>query len=82
MTAFDPAISRDIEGISVVDDPLTACDDADVLVVLTEWDEFKWVDLAEVHRRMATSRILDTRNILDRTRVKREGFEYTGIGRS
>jgi UDPglucose 6-dehydrogenase len=82
VTAYDPAISRDIEGISVVDDPLAACEQADVLVVLTEWDEFKWVDFAEVRSRMAVPRILDTRNILDRSRVTREGFQYAGIGRS
>ena len=42
--------ARAPRAIAVADDPYAACEGADVLVVLTEWDEFKWVDLDKVGR--------------------------------
>ena len=80
--AYDPAVSRQLEGIEVVSDPYEACDGADVLLVLTEWDEFKWLDLAEVKARMATPAVVDARNLLDRSALIRRGFTFRGIGRS
>ena len=70
VTAYDPAIRLDIEGISVAEDPIVAAKGAEVLVVLTEWDEFKWVDLDEVAAQMAVRSIVDTRNLLDRSRAQ------------
>jgi UDPglucose 6-dehydrogenase len=79
--AYDPQIGRDLDQIEVVDDPYAACDGADVLVVLTEWDEFRWLDLHEVRRRLARPEIVDTRNLLDRAAAIRAGFRYQGVGR-
>ncbi len=81
VTAYDPAIRLDIEGIPVVSDPLDTVKGAEVLVVLTEWDEFKWVDLDDVAAAMAVRKIVDTRNLLDRSRARQAGFDYEGIGR-
>jgi UDPglucose 6-dehydrogenase len=81
VVAYDPAIRSEIEGIPVAPDALAACKDAEILVLLTEWDEFKWVDIDEVAEAMASPRMVDTRNLLDRSRVQRAGFEYEGIGR-
>ncbi|MDY7105236.1 MAG: UDP-glucose/GDP-mannose dehydrogenase family protein [Actinomycetota bacterium] len=78
---YDPAIKHDLEGIEVVDDPYAACEGADVLVVLTEWDEFKWLDMDKVRELMGQPRIVDARNLLDRSSVLRRGFTYQGIGR-
>jgi len=80
--AYDPAITKDLPGIEVCPDPYAACEGADVLVVLTEWDEFKWLDMDKVHGVMATPRIVDARNHLDRSALLRRGFTYQGIGRS
>jgi UDPglucose 6-dehydrogenase len=52
-----------------------------VLVVLTEWDEFRWLDFARVLAVMAEPNIVDARNLLDPAAVRRMGFSYTGIGR-
>ena len=82
VTAYDPAIRMDIEGITVAPDAITACKGAELLMVLTEWDEFKWVDLDEVGQQMTNRRLVDTRNLLDRSRAQVSGFEYQGIGRS
>jgi UDPglucose 6-dehydrogenase len=80
--AYDPAISADLPGIEVVTDPYAACEGAEVLVVLTEWDEFKWLDMDKVRETMATPKVVDARNHLDRSALLRRGFTYQGIGRS
>ena len=56
---YDPAVSgpaRSSRELEVVADPYAACEGADVLAVLTEWDEFKWLDLDKVAAAMATPR--------------------------
>ena len=80
--AYDPAVHHDVGEIEVVSDPYAACADAEVLVVLTEWDEFKWLDFDKVAETMAAKRVLDARNLLDRSALKRRGFEFQGIGRA
>jgi UDPglucose 6-dehydrogenase len=62
-------------------DVYAACDGAAVAVVLTEWDEFRWLDFARVHATMANPVVVDARNLLDPAQLRRIGFEYTGIGR-
>ena len=64
------------------DDAYAAAEDAEVLAILTEWDEFKFVDLDKLAEVMANKHIVDARNLLDRGAVRRRGFTYQGIGRS
>jgi UDPglucose 6-dehydrogenase len=79
---YDPSMPGPIEGIEVVDDPYAAVEGAEVLAVLTEWDEFRWLDLDKVADSMAGRNVVDARNLLDRAAFVRRGFEYRGIGRS
>ncbi len=86
--AYDPAVADDggrpglqLEGIDTATDPYAACEGADVLVVLTEWDEFRWLDFDKVAGLMAGARIVDTRNLLDAALLRRQGFAYAGVGR-
>jgi len=82
--AYDPGAKKTnplLDGIDVCDDPYSACEGADVLVVLTEWDEFRWLDFAKVAGLMHTARIVDTRNLLEPAAVRRRGFVYDGVGR-
>jgi UDPglucose 6-dehydrogenase len=90
--AFDPTVAvdpddaeatvpDDLAGLTLSRDPYEATDGASVLVVLTEWDEFRWLDFTRVLGRMATPSIVDARNLLDPAAVRRMGFAYTGIGR-
>ena len=82
VTAHDPMVDRSpVDGVQIVGDPLSACDAAEVLVVLTEWPAFALVDLGEAHRRMAGGSIVDARNLLDPAAARRNGFHYTGVGR-
>ena len=80
MKAYDPQVQQH-PTISVGADPYETCDGADALLVLTEWDEFRWLDLDEVKRRLRHANIVDTRNLLDRAAALRAGFSYQGVGR-
>ncbi|MDZ7678671.1 MAG: UDP-glucose/GDP-mannose dehydrogenase family protein [Acidimicrobiales bacterium] len=82
IVGYDPAVHRQLDGITVVDDPYAACDGADVLAVLTEWDEFRWLDFDKVADLLTAPRVVDGRNLLDSAALKRRGFTYDGIGRS
>jgi len=82
--AYDPTVRASLPDtdIDVCDDPFDACDGAAVLAVLTEWDEFRWLDLERAGAAMVSRAVVDTRNLLDRSAVRRAGFTYTGIGRA
>ncbi|MGH9278605.1 MAG: UDP-glucose dehydrogenase family protein [Acidimicrobiales bacterium] len=79
--AYDPAVSRPMDGIEVAPDAYAACEGAAVLAVLTEWEEFRRLDFTKVASLLAAPRIVDGRNLLDPVAVRRLGFEYTGVGR-
>ncbi len=79
--AFDPAAPAGLPDITRVDDAYAACEEADVLAVLTEWDEFRWLDLDKVRDLMAQPHIVDARNLLDPAVARRKGFTYEGMGR-
>ena len=83
--AYDPTLSGQRpgvpDGLQAHPDPYAACAGADVLVVLTEWDEFRWVDFDKVRDVMATPYVVDARNLLDPGALRRLGFTYMGIGR-
>ncbi len=57
-----------------------ACQNADVMVVLTEWEDFRNINLAEVKKIMAQAKIIDLRNMLNAENAKANGFEYQCIG--
>lgn len=77
----DPSDPR-LAGIEVVTDPYAATEGAAVLAVLTEWDEFKWLDFDKVGDLMSERRVVDARNLIERTTLVRRGFDYEGIGRT
>lgn len=84
--AFDPTVradaeSPDLDDLHLRDDPYAAVAGARALVVLTEWDEFRWLDFVRVKAAMTGSTIVDARNILDPAAMRRIGFHYMGIGR-
>jgi UDPglucose 6-dehydrogenase len=81
VAAYDPAVKAPVGGVEPANDPYTVCEEADVLAVLTEWDEFRWVDFEKVAHLMSAARIVDARNVLDKPALERRGFAYTGIGR-
>ena len=82
--AYDPqAISNTRElfpDITYFDSPYQAMQDADCIVVLTEWDEIKKIDLDKVALLCNKKVIIDTRNIFDTATLKRTGFTYINMG--
>ena len=78
--AYDPMVRASIDDIAVCSGPVQACGGADVLVIATEWDEFRSVDLDVVGAWMAKRALLDTRNLLDPSVVLGAGFSYEGVG--
>mgnify|MGYP001605593899 CR=1 FL=1 len=55
--------------------------DADILIILTEWNEFQQLDLKKIKSLMKNSNIIDGRNIYDPQKAKELGFTYIGVGR-
>jgi UDPglucose 6-dehydrogenase len=51
------------------------------MVLVTEWDEFRKLDFAEVKRRLKTPRVVDLRNIYPPSDLIAQGFVYVGVGR-
>lgn len=62
-------------------DSYSAAKDADLLIVMTEWNEFRQLDLKKLKKVMKTPRLLDGRNIYEPKAVAELGFEYIGVGR-
>jgi UDPglucose 6-dehydrogenase len=79
--AADDAVPGDLSGLLLRADPYEATAGASVVVVLTEWDEFRWLDFGRVLAAMSAPSIVDARNLLDPAALRRMGFAYTGIGR-
>ncbi|MHB8439921.1 MAG: UDP-glucose dehydrogenase family protein [Acidimicrobiales bacterium] len=84
--AYDPTTHGPVpevpESVEICADAYAACEGAEVLVVLTEWDEFRWVDHDKVRSLMVRPNIVDGRNLLDPAALRRQGFGYVGLGRS
>jgi UDPglucose 6-dehydrogenase len=89
--AFDPTVTvpaggddtgpEDLRDLILRSDPYEAATGAAVVVVLTEWDEFRWLDFGRLLKVMGEPSIVDARNLLDPAAVRRMGFTYAGIGR-
>jgi UDPglucose 6-dehydrogenase len=71
-----------LSGISVQQSVDEAMSEGDVLVILTEWPEFRSLDLQRAKALLSGSAIVDTRNILDPQTVRTAGLKYDGVGRS
>ncbi|QGX97103.1 UDP-glucose/GDP-mannose dehydrogenase family protein [Roseovarius faecimaris] len=72
-----------LPGVHWVEDAYKASHNADLLVILTEWNEFRALDLKRIARKMATPRLADLRNIYSARDAKRAGFvAYESVGRA
>ena len=85
LRAFDPAGMDEarhvLDGVHWCRDSYDAMADADVLVILTEWNEFRALDLARVKGLMKTPLIVDLRNIYEPAEVAAAGLHYVSVGR-
>lgn len=67
--------------LHIADDPMTAVQGADALVLVTEWNEYKTADFAAVKASLKTPLVFDGRNHLPMNELKALDFEYVGVGR-
>ena len=88
VTAYDPVAEEEVKRIygqrddlALVSDPYDALNEADALIVVTEWKVFRSPDLDTMMRLMKTPIIFDGRNIFQPLSIRKAGFEYYGIGR-
>ncbi len=86
--SFDPIalengkkILKDEKNVHFAKDAYDVAKDADLLIVVTEWNEFKQLDLAKVKSLMRSPNIIDGRNIYEPEKAKALGFTYVGVGR-
>jgi len=86
LTVHDPQAMREArrrfgDRVAYAEHRYDAADGADALVVLTEWQEYRVLDLAELKRRMRQPVIVDARNLYEPRRLREQGFRYASIGR-
>lgn len=86
ITAYDPKAMNSAQAlignkIKYADDMYHALENADILAILTEWEEFKNLDFKKAAQLMRHKNIIDCRNLLDIKTALDNGFHYQGIGR-
>jgi len=85
VAAFDPVAREQAEKIfdriSFAPDAYGAAEGADALVIVTEWDEFRALDLDKLAAAMRGHALVDLRNVYDREEAERAGLSYSGVGR-
>ena len=83
--AFDPKsmekAKETLPEIEYCDNPYQAAEGADALVIITEWNEFKEMDLGRIKDLLNQPIILDGRNIYDPAKMEELGFIYKSVGR-
>jgi UDPglucose 6-dehydrogenase len=84
--AFDPeglAEARELlTGVDFKDDPYAVAEGADVLVIITEWDQFRALDLDRIKLLMKAPVLVDLRNIYKPDDMAARGFAYASVGRA
>jgi len=85
VSAYDPVARKEAEkilpAIEYADDEYAAASGADVLVFMTEWNQFRALDMDRIRGLMKVPRIADLRNIYEPTDMREMGFQYVGVGR-
>jgi UDPglucose 6-dehydrogenase len=85
VVAYDPVAQHEAEkllpDIEYARDEYAAATGADALVFLTEWNQFRALDMERIHGLMKTANIADLRNIYEPADMRALGFNYTGVGR-
>jgi UDPglucose 6-dehydrogenase len=83
--AYDPVARNEaakiLPAIDYVEDEYSAVKDADALVFVTEWNQFRGLNMARIRDLMKSPKIVDLRNIYEPEDMRELGFEYVGVGR-
>ena len=68
-------------GIELCDDAYDACRDADAMVIVTEWNQFRMLDLGRMRSLLRQPVLIDLRNVYEPGPLRAAGFDYTCVGR-
>lgn len=83
--AYDPASIEEakkfLDDIDYCNDPYGVADGSDALIVLTEWNQFRNLDILKIKELLKEPVIIDLKNIYDPKKMKEMGIRYTGVGR-
>ncbi|RLB68846.1 MAG: UDP-glucose 6-dehydrogenase [Deltaproteobacteria bacterium] len=79
MAAFKELSS--VSNIYYAEDSYDVATDADILILMTEWNQFRYLDLTRLHKLMAQPIFADLRNVYDGEKMREAGFIYDGVGR-
>jgi UDPglucose 6-dehydrogenase len=84
--AFDPVAmpnaARELADVTFCKDAYEPCENADALVLVTEWNQFRMLDLDRVRRLLREALVVDLRNVYDPVAMRRAGFRYESVGRA
>lgn len=83
VSAYDPMVNLPIEDMSKIEITSTAyeaANNADALVILTEWEEFADLNYERIHEAMCHPVVVDARNLLNPHDLEQQGFQYIGLG--
>ena len=84
--AYDPEgmeqARSELSDVTYCDGPYSCAEGSDALVIVTEWEQFRALDLARLKREMACPVIIDLRNVYRPEEVSAHGFRYEGVGRA
>ncbi|MCI5139302.1 MAG: UDP-glucose/GDP-mannose dehydrogenase family protein, partial [Candidatus Electrothrix sp. AR1] len=69
------------EGVEYVSGAYEACEGADAVILMTEWNQYRALDFERLKKDMKTPVFIDLRNVYDPTSLKSFGFSYVGVGR-
>ena len=85
ISAYDPVATKEarkaLPEIEYAEDEYSAATGAEALVFVTEWNQFRALDMERIHDLMRAPRIADLRNIYEPADMRALGFEYIGVGR-
>jgi UDPglucose 6-dehydrogenase len=76
------AAARMFPDFQYVANAYEACEGADAVVLLTEWNQYRALDLARIRSLMRNPLFIDLRNVYEPERMREAGFQYVGVGRS
>jgi UDPglucose 6-dehydrogenase len=86
VVGYDPIAEDEarklMHGVEFADDAISCVQDADAIVLVTEWDVFRSLDWSQVAAAMRGTTVIDGRNALDAEAVRAAGLAYEGIGRN
>ncbi len=84
--AYDPAAmgnaARELPALVLCKNEYETCENADALVLMTEWNQFRMLDLARIRSLLREPVVVDLRNVYEPEAMRRAGFRYEGVGRS